>query len=120
MVLGAEILMFTRKDSIERLLWWLIAGTKGGRTRATLIAALRERPRNANQLANELKLDYKTIKHHLGVLGSNGIISSVGNGYGTTYFLSPELEENYQMFEVIWEKIGKNENKRSSMRVIKR
>jgi len=112
--------VLTRKDSIERLLWWLIAGTKGGRTRATLIAALRERPRNANQLANELKLDYKTIKHHLGVLGSNGIISSVGNGYGTTYFLSPELEENYHMFEVIWKKIGKNENKKNSMRVIKR
>ena len=112
--------MFTPRHSIERLLWWLIAGTKGGKTRATVIVALRELPRNANQLANELKLDYKTITHHLGVLASNGIISSVGKGYGTTYFLSPELEENFQMFEVIWKKIGKNENKRNSRRVKKR
>jgi len=112
--------VLTRKDSIERLLWWLIAGTKGGRTRATIIASLSKIPKNANQLANELNLDYKTVRHHLRVLVSNSIISSVGNGYGTTYFLSPELEENYQTFEAIWKKIGKNENKRNSVHVMKR
>lgn len=104
--------MFPRKDSVERLLWWLVAGTKGGGTRAIIIAALKEMPRNANQLASELDLDYKTIRHHLGVLLKNGIVSSVGDGYGMTYFLSSELNENYQLFEEIWRKIGKNKKKR--------
>ena len=103
--------MLPRKDSVERLLWWLVAGTKGGGTRAIIIAALKEMPRNANQLASELNLDYKTVRHHLGVLSKNGIDSLVGDGYGATYFLSAELDENYQLFKEIWRKIGKNKKK---------
>lgn len=103
--------MFPRKQSIEHLLWWLIAGTKGGRTRATIIEALKEMPKNANQLADELKVDYKTIRHHLRVLVTNGIVTSTGEGYGTTYFLSSELNENYQMFEEIWKKSDKYKKK---------
>jgi len=100
--------MFPQKESFKRLLWWLLAGTKGGRTRATIIAALKEMPRNANQLAGDLQLDYKTIRHHLEVLMKNGMVSPTGDGYGTTYFLSSELNENYQLFEQIWTEIGKN------------
>jgi len=103
--------VFPRKQSIEHLLWWLIAGTKGGRTRATIIEALKEMPKNANQLADELKVDYKTIRHHLRVLVTNGIVTSTGEGYGTTYFLSSELNENYQMFEEIWKKSDKYKKK---------
>lgn len=29
----------------------------------------------------------------------------VGEGYGAMYFLSPELEQNYDEFIKIWEKI---------------
>jgi DNA-binding transcriptional ArsR family regulator len=102
-----------QKESIERLLWWLIAGTKGGGTRAMVIAALKEMPRNANQLAGDLKLDYKTIRHHLKLLANNRIVSCTGEGYGTTYFLTSELNENYQLFERIWEKLGKNKKSRA-------
>jgi hypothetical protein len=35
----------------------------------------------------------------------------VGDGYGATYFLSSELDENYQLFKEIWKKIGKNKKK---------
>ena len=100
--------MFPTEESIERVLWWLIAGTKGGRTRATIIEALREMPRNANQLAADLKLDYKTVRHHLGILLKNRIVSSAGEGYGTTYFVSKELDERYHVLEEIWRKIGKS------------
>jgi len=79
-----------------------------------MISALKAMPRNANQLASDLKLDYKTIRHHLVVLGKNGLISSTGEGYGTTYFLSSELNENYELFEEIWKKIGKT--KKSKIR----
>lgn len=95
--------------SLKYLLGWLIAGTKGGVTRAEIIKALKEKPQNANQLAVTLKKDYRTIKHHLEILNKNGMIVSTGDGYGTTYFLSPELEENYGLFEEIMNKIWKKE-----------
>jgi len=93
------------------LIGWLIAGTRGGVTRAHIIRALRETPQNANQLANLLRVDYRTIRHHLEVLEKNGLIVSTGDKYGVTYFLSPEMEENYQLFEDIWNRIGKRQNK---------
>ncbi|MBX5321305.1 MAG: winged helix-turn-helix domain-containing protein [Candidatus Bathyarchaeia archaeon] len=93
--------------SLKYLLGWLIAGTRGGLTRAKIIIALKETPQNANQLATNLKLDYRTIRHHLEVLEKNKIIVSAGEGYGTTYFLSPIMEENYALFEEILKKIWK-------------
>jgi len=92
---------------LKYLLGWLIAGTRGGLTRAKIIKALKETPQNANQLANLLRMDYRTIRHHLEVLEKNKMITSVGEGYGTTYFLSPAMEENYSLFEEILKKIWK-------------
>ena len=92
---------------LKYLLGWLIAGTRGGLTRAKIIKALKETPQNANQLANLLGMDYRTIRHHLEVLEKNKIITSAGEGYGTTYFLSPAMEENYALFEEILKKIWK-------------
>ncbi len=89
------------------LLGWLIAGTRGGVSRARIIQVLKETPQNANQLANQLEMDYRTIRHHLAVLEKNRIITSAGEGYGITYFLSPAMEENYALFEEILNKIWK-------------
>ena len=86
---------------LKHLLGWLIAGTRGGPTRARIITTLKENPQNANQLATLLGLDYRTIRHHLNVLQKNKIITSVGEGYGMVYFLSQTLEENYSLFEEI-------------------
>jgi DNA-binding transcriptional ArsR family regulator len=96
---------------LKYLLGWLIAGTRGGLTRSRIISALRETPRNANQLANLLEMDYRTIRHHLKILQKNRIITSAGEGYGTTYFLSPVMEENYALFEEIVDKIWKKEKR---------
>ncbi|MGC9095325.1 MAG: ArsR/SmtB family transcription factor [Candidatus Bathyarchaeia archaeon] len=92
---------------LKYLLGWLIAGTRGGLTRAKIIMAIKETPQNANQLAIRLKMDYRTIRHHLEVLEKNRIIVSAGEGYGTTYFLSQVMEENYALFEEILKKIWK-------------
>jgi DNA-binding transcriptional ArsR family regulator len=89
------------------LLGWLILGTRGGLSRAKIIKTLKETPQNANQLANLLELDYRTIRHHLEVLEKNRMITSAGEGYGITYFLSPAMEENYDLFEEILKKIWK-------------
>ena len=89
------------------LIGWLIAGTRGGMSRAKIIQTLNETPQNANQLANLLGMDYRTIRHHLQVLEKNRIITSAGEGYGKTYFLSPIMEENYALFEGVLKKIWK-------------
>ena len=99
--------MSTNARSLKYLLGWLIAGTRGGPTRAKIIIALKESPQNANQLATLLKMDYKTMQHHLEVLEKNKIITSVGERYGATYFLSQMMEDNYSEFEGIMKKIGK-------------
>jgi DNA-binding transcriptional ArsR family regulator len=73
-----------------------------------LVVAIKEKPMNANQLATQLGMDYKTVRHHLNVLHKNHLLIGVGEGYGTMYFLSPDLEQNYDEFLRIWEKITDN------------
>ena len=97
---------------LKYLLGWLIAGTRGGTTRAKIIETLKETPQNANQLATLLKMDYRTIRHHLKVLEKNKLVTSAGEGYGTTYFLSVILEDNYVVFEEIVNKIWKKEKRK--------
>ena len=80
--------MSANARSLKYLLGWLIAGTRGGPTRAKIIVSLKETPQNANQLATLLKMDYKTMRHHLEVLEKNKIITSVGTGMAQhTFFL---------------------------------
>ena len=107
---GVELMSY-RVRPLRYLLGWLIVGTRGGFTRAQIIMALREMPQNANQLATLLEKDYRTIRHHLQVLQKNRIITSAGERYGTTYFLSQEMEENYTLFEEIVNKFWKKEKK---------
>jgi DNA-binding transcriptional ArsR family regulator len=103
--------MSIRVRPLKYLLGWLIAGTRGGVTRAKIIQTLRENPQNANQLANSLEMDYRTIRHHLKLLLKNRIVTSTGDGYGNTYFLSTELEENYPLFEEIVNKLWKKQKR---------
>jgi DNA-binding transcriptional ArsR family regulator len=103
------------EPSLKRLLGWLIAGTKGGPTRAEIISVLRETPQNANQLASRLNKDYRTIRHHLEILSKNGVITSGGDRYGMTYFLTSRMEQDYVIFEEIvgklWERPKGNNGK---------
>jgi DNA-binding transcriptional ArsR family regulator len=92
----------------KRLLWYLIGSTRGGINRAKIINFLIENPSNANQLSNQLKMDYKTIIHHLDVLKKNGLVVTENEeSYGATFFISPLLEKNYSAFTEIGVKIGK-------------
>ena len=100
----------------RRLLWWLLAGTRGGSNRARILMALRELPSNANQLSELLELDYKTIRHHLGVLVEHEIVVKQGNGYGTVYFLSTLMDENFENFKEIWVQIGKRRKREEQRR----
>jgi len=89
---------------MEKLLWWILAGKRGGMNRARIINKLADRPYNAHQLSEELDLDYKTIRHHIKILEKNNLVQPTGETYGKLYFLSPKLEENFDVFQKIWEK----------------
>ena len=91
---------------MERLLWWVLAGSRGGASRARIMIALRQRPYNANQLAEALGLDYKTIRHHLEVLERNLIVVTEGQRYAKLYYLSKNMDGYYSLFEQICHKIG--------------
>ena len=93
---------------MKNLIWYLFAATRGGEMRAKIIDSLIKEPRNANQLAKYLNVDYKTIQHHLKVLYENRMIAVIGKeAYGTTYFISPLMEENITAFREIWKRFGK-------------
>ena len=95
----------------KRVLWYLIGSTKGGVNRAKILELINARPANANKIATELKLDYKTVLHHLKVLSENGlIITDNKDSYGATYFLTPMMEKNYSSFKDILAKIRNKSN----------
>jgi DNA-binding transcriptional ArsR family regulator len=87
---------------LRQLLWFLIAGTRGGPNRARIIETLRERPCNAHQLSEILGLDYRTVRHHLDLLERNGLLKQpAGREYAAPYFLTAYLEGNYGIFEEV-------------------
>jgi DNA-binding transcriptional ArsR family regulator len=74
----------------KRLLWYLIGSTRGGINRARILELINSHPAKANQIAQELNLDDKTVIHHLDVLTQNGlVITDNKDKYGATYFLTP-------------------------------
>jgi predicted transcriptional regulator len=98
-------------NAVKRLLWWLLAGSAGGVNRGRILEELFNRPHNANELAKILNLDYKTIRHHLEVLEKNNLATYTGSGYGKIYFPSDMLEDNVELFNEIWGRIGKKQIK---------
>ena len=98
----------TNDPHARRLLWFVFAGSRGGLNRLRIITALKEKPQNTNQLANELSLDYKAIQHHINVLEKNNLISKEGEKYGITFFISTFLEVNMKTFDEIANKLEKS------------
>lgn len=90
-----------RMDAFERLLWWLFAGSVGARSRRDIVYALREQPRNAQQLSEQLGLDYTTVRHHLSLLEKNRILLTEGEKYGKVYFLSETMDSHWAQLEAI-------------------
>jgi len=94
---------------MKRVLWWLLAGSRGGENRGRILLALRGMPRNAHQLSEDLGLDYKTVRHHLKVLKDNGVVVPSGpDQYGAVYLLTPAMEQAMPLFDEIWARIGAN------------
>jgi len=86
---------------MEAVLWYVLAGTRGGPNRARIVRALDDRPRNANQLAEDLDLNYDTVRHHLDVLTDNDILEASGDDYGAVYLPSDVAEDHWDIIEEI-------------------
>ncbi len=89
------------------LLWYLLAGTRGGPNRIRILEKLRLHPHNAHQLSGELGIDYRTIRHHLGLLERHGlVVRPVGRGYAAPYELAPDVAVRFEEIRAIRDGIG--------------
>ncbi len=82
-------------------LWYVFGRSRGGPNRLRLVRALDHRPRNANQLAKALDLDYTTVRHHLDVLMQHGVVSKTDDEYGAVYEPSESAREHWETIEDI-------------------
>ena len=90
---------------MEGSLWYVLTGTRGGENRVRLLRAVEEQPRNANQLAEDLDLNYKTVRHHLDVMTDNDILRKSGDDYGAVYLPTDRVENHWGTVEDIFERM---------------
>ncbi|MBI4170381.1 MAG: winged helix-turn-helix transcriptional regulator [Candidatus Aenigmarchaeota archaeon] len=91
----------------RRTLMLCIAGTRGGVARLRILRMLEQKPRNINQLAGSLSMDYKTVQHHVRVLEKLGLVASSKKKYGNLYGFSALMLANRNVLKEIWEKVDK-------------
>jgi len=91
---------------MEKALWYLFAGTRGGANRVRIVRELEDRPRNANELAERLDVDYNTVTHHLDMLEEHDVVEPGGSDYGKLYFLTDRFERHWDTFEAITEEVN--------------
>ena len=99
----------------KRLFWFLFAGTRGGPNRIRIIEVLRSNPLNLNQIAEILKLDYKSVLHHILVLEKNNLVNKIGEKYGAVYFISNYLESNIETYDIVISQIKKNRDNNNAL-----
>lgn len=95
---------------MEAVLWYVLAGTRGGVNRVRILRTVDNRPRNANQLAEELDLNYDTIRHHLDVLNDNDVLECSGDDYGAVYLPSDTARAHWETIEMIIDELDRPEH----------
>ena len=91
----------------------VFTGMSGRYTRLRIICSITEIPMNTLELSKKLELDYKTIKHNIGVLEKNNLIVRQGEGYGDMFFPSDLISMNlptlYNVIRKVEDKLDKSE-----------
>lgn len=77
---------------MDRLLWYVFAGSRGGATRARIVASIWDTPLNTHQIAQEMAMDYKTIQYNLRVLQKHVYVTQASpDNYGKLWQPSKNL-----------------------------
>lgn len=74
---------------LRKVFDFVVGGTRGGPMRLRIIQEITKRPRNTNELAKVLGIDYKTTEYHLRVLKENSLVVESGSKYGFKFSVSP-------------------------------
>jgi DNA-binding transcriptional ArsR family regulator len=93
---------------MEGVLWHVLASSRGGPTRVRIVRAIDEQPRNANQLAEELDLDYTTVRHHLDVMMENNVVRSTEDDYGAVYLFTDQVRDHWDVVEEVLDTVGED------------
>jgi len=100
---------------INEIFTSVFTGMSGRYTRLRIICSITEIPMNTLELSKKLELDYKTIKHNIGVLEKNHLIIRQGEGYGDVFFPSELISMNlptlYKVIRKVEDKLDKSEKK---------
>lgn len=75
----------------DKELYNLVIGTHSAKTRILIIDEILTKPCNANQLAQKLELDYKTIKYHMDIICKHQYATKEKFEKYTIYFPSDKL-----------------------------
>jgi predicted ArsR family transcriptional regulator len=94
---------------MKDIIWYLLAGTRGGHMRSRILYALQGHPRNAHQLAQKLGVDYTTIQHHLKLLLEHQLVEALPQKtrYGQPYRRTAYLVSMWDEYRSIWDELGK-------------
>lgn len=93
----------------------IFTGMGGRYTRMRILCAITEVPMNTMELSKNLDMDYKTIKHSIGVMEKNNLVIREGEGYGDMFFPSEIISSNlstlYYVIRKVEAKLKKSEKK---------
>ena len=103
--LKARTIEAKRHLQIKIVFWFLFVGSRGGTNRIRIMSVLRNRPRNKNQLARELGVDFKNIQHHIKILEKNNLVKKIGDQYGLIYCVSALFENSEDVFDEIVDRL---------------
>ena len=102
------IVLIPTRNVLKRTLMLYIAGTRGGSVRLKILMLIDKKPRNINEISEELGLDYKTVQHHIRVLQKSGLVSSLKRKYDNEYSLSELLKVHKDVLKDISDNMGKS------------
>ena len=93
----------------DRELYSLIAVRSGGMNSIRIIDEILIKPKNANQIANILNLDYKTVTYHLEIICNHDYLIKEKFNNNYSYFPSDKLIKNLDEYYRIKESIKKED-----------